>query len=208
MNAGPDQNTHSNTKAYTVVGLMFAMFVLPYTYVLYVYNSGELPTAGTNERGAFFKPFLSLNEEPLKALDGSAWDNEVLGEQWVLMNFADQNCEQDCLERIFNTQQAIASLTRNKGKVDQLVVIRNTEPLSEDLQTIVNLKDYSHAAFNDTLFTKTAEQMKIQGSLSQHLAIVAPDRSTLLLFTPEQSLQDVLRDLKRLLKASVSGYSS
>lgn len=198
----------SNTKAMIVVGLMFAMFVVPYVYVLYIYKTGEIPTTDTTEKGIFFKPFIEMKNENFTDLNGETWTTEQLKNKWAILDFADQDCSQQCLESIFNTQQAISSLTRNKGKVEQIILVHPQQNLNEDLKTIIDLKDNVHAIHNDNLFTTVSEQMKMSRSLSMHRVIVDPEARLLLFYTPDKSLQEVLRDIKRLLTASVSRYSS
>ena len=198
----------SNRKAVIVVSLLFALFVVPYTYVLYIYKTGEIPTTGSTEKGVFFKPFIEMNNESYTDISDEIWTPEKLQKKWSILNFADKNCDQQCLETIFNTQQVISSLTRNKGKVEHIILIHPMLEIGEDLQTIINLKTNVHAIRNEALFTAVKEQMEMENSLAQHLIIVDPEARFLLFYTPENSLQEVLRDIKRLLKASVSGYSS
>lgn len=207
-NKQTESKEQSNTRAVIVVSLLFAIFIIPYTYVLYIYKSGDIPTTGTTEKGVFFQPFIEIKNEPLNDIAGKTWSPESLNQKWSILNFADQDCEKSCLETIFNTQQAISSLTRNKGKVEHLILIHPQLVISEDLNTIIGLKSYNHAIINESIFLKVKKQMELNHSLSHHSAIVDPEAKLLLFYTPEKSIQEILRDIKRLLKASVSGYSS
>lgn len=213
----------SKAKAFSVVAFMFALFLVPYLYILYVYKTGEMPSTGSTERGMFFKPFIDLNAHSLSTLDGQAWDVGHLEGKWVLANFADTTCENPCLDRIFNTQQAITTLTEYKGQVLQIVFLGNQLVLSDNLKTVLNLKKQKETTvdnpeqslFNalraqipDSTSLSTSPSTSLSTSLSEYIVIIDPKGQMLLFYSPEQSIQDILRDLKRLLKASAGGYSS
>jgi cytochrome oxidase Cu insertion factor (SCO1/SenC/PrrC family) len=204
----PEVRKPSNRKAFIVVSLMFAMFVVPYIYVLYIYKTGEIPIEGSTEKGVFFKPFIEMDNQSFTDINGEPWTTEKLNQKWAILNFADSDCEQKCLEGIFNTQQGISALTRNKGKVEQIILMHPQQSVSDDLNTIIGLKKNVHAIQNEELFVAVTEQMKVQGSLSLYRVIVDPEAKFLLFYTPENSLQEILRDIKRLLKASVTRYNS
>lgn len=205
--------TVSRAKASIVVGLMFAMFLIPYFYVIYIYKTGEIPTVKTNEKGTFFKPFIKLSEHELLELNEENWSISKIEGKWVIMNFATRTCEQACLERIFNTEQAIVALTKDEGRVDQLVVINPELEISNDLKTIINLRKYVYPVRNQSLFDAVAQQVfsseeNSDQDLSGYIAIVDPESQLLLWYSPDQSITEILRDIKRLLKSSVSSYSS
>lgn len=196
----------SNKKAIIVIGLMFAIFVVPYTYVLYIYKTGEIPTTSTTEKGIFFNPFLDMKTENYTDIHGKKWTTEKLQNKWAILDFADVDCEEKCLETIFNTQQGISALTQGKGKVDHIILMHPQQKVSEDLLTIISLKKNVHAIQNENLFQVVSQQMKLDASLSKHRAIVDPEANILLFYTPDKSLQEVLRDIKRLLSASEARY--
>lgn len=197
----------SNTKALIVVSLMFAMFVVPYVYVLYIYKTGEIPTVNTTERGIFFNPFIDMKTEKYTDIYGKPWTTEQLQNKWAILDFADNDCATSCLDGIFNTQQAISALTRNKDKVEHIILMHPEQKVSEDLLTIISLKKNVHAIQNENLFEKVSTHMKLDESLSQHRIIVDPEAKFLLFYTPDKSLTDILRDIKRLLTASEVRYN-
>ena len=188
---------------------MFAMFIVPNLYVLYIYKTGNLPTTSTTEKGIFFKPFIDLKNFQFSQLDSpeQLWHKEEIAGKWALLNIVDENCEQHCLERAFNTQQAITALTRYKGRVEQIILVHPSKINNEDLNTIVHLKDYVHGIVDVDLIAELRSQIP-QEYLSAYTVIVDPEGKLLLWYTPDQSLQDILRDIKRLLKSSTTGYSS
>jgi cytochrome oxidase Cu insertion factor (SCO1/SenC/PrrC family) len=197
--------TVSKAKAIAVIGFMFALFLVPYTYILYVYKTSDMPTTGSTERGVFFKPFIDLKAHTFTTLDGQNWDIEHLEKKWVLANFADITCENSCLDRIFNTQQALSTLTEYKGQVVQVVFLHHQLQASADLITVLNLKKPKQSAIDNleqSLFNALRAQIPDTNSLSEYIVIIDPDGQLLLYYSPEQSFQDILRDLKRLLKAS------
>jgi|GEM_PF-5455953 len=206
-NTPSSQTTQSRYKAPLIIGLMFAIFIVPYVYVLYIYESGEIPTQGTTERGLFFQENIQLKQETILTIDGENWQISSLNNQWGILNFADRDCTQACFQSIFNTQQAISSLTRHKGKVEQIILIHPDLTIGQDLETIISLKDNVHPIINTSLFKKVTDQMNVQSSLSSHSVIIDPTSKLLLFYQAQQSVQDVLRDIKRLLKASAGGYS-
>lgn len=198
---------HSHRKAVLVIGLMFAMFIVPYIYILYVYKTGDIPTTKTTEKGVFFKPFVPMTAHNYTHLDEEkAWLPESLENKWAILSIAGKQCEQNCLEHIFNAQQGIAALTRYKGRVDQIVLIHPEFKLNEDLQTIVHLKNYVHPVINASLFESIEQQIPDNNGLSGYTIIVDPKSQLLLWYTPEQAIQEVLRDIKRLLKSSEARY--
>jgi len=205
--------TISKAKASIVVGLMFAMFLVPYFYVIYIYNTGEIPTAKTNEKGTFFKPFIKIAEHELFTLNQKSWSTQEVEGKWLIMNFVNKECTQACLERIFNTEQAIVALTKDEGRVEQLVLISPELEISDDLQTIIQLRKYVHAVRNKSLMDAAALQIfssqeNTENDLSGYVAIVDPEAQLLLWYKPDQSITEILRDIKRLLKSSVASYSS
>lgn len=199
---------HSRTKAVLVIGLMFAIFIVPYAYVLYIYKTGDIPTAKTTEKGVFFQPFIPMSAHSYTHLDEQkAWLPDSLENKWAILSLAGKQCEQNCLEKIFNAQQGIAALTRYKDRVDQIVLIHPEFQLNEGLQTIVHLKHYVHPVINASLFERVEQQIPDSNGASGYTIIVDPNSQLLLWYTPEQAIQEVLRDIKRLLKSSEAGYN-
>ncbi len=201
--------TISQTKAIIVVGLMFAMFFVPYLYIMYVFKTGELPDTGTNEKGIFFKPFISMHEHSFKALDEKHWQADVIKNQgtWVIMSFADEQCEQACFDSIFNAQQGISALTRYKGRVEHIILADKTLSASAELQSISHLKHFSYLLEDQTLMPAIKTQIKLD-NLNNSQVIMDPESQLLLFYSAEHSIQEVLRDIQRLLQSSVNHYSS
>lgn len=201
--------TISQTKAVIVVALMFALFVIPNIYILYVYKTGDLPDTGTNEKGTFFKPFIAMQTHSFQALDEKHFQAEALKNNgiWVIMSFADKGCEQSCFDSIFNTQQAISALTRYKGRVEHIILADKTLAASTELQSISHLKHFSYLLEDETLMPTIKAQIQ-HDNLNNTQAIMDPESQLLLFYSEDNSVQEVLRDIQRLLQSSATRYSS
>lgn len=205
----------SNRKAVFVVALLFSIFLVPYTYVMYLYKTGDMPEIGTTEKGTFLAPKINISDMPLQMSQLSVttenWKVESIKGQWGILNFVPNNCEKTCLDRLFNTQQVLKALTRYKGRSEQIAVITGNGSHSEELKTVIGLKDSLFVIHNgDELsqYILSSQGFSEVENLNDYIFIMDPEGSLLIYYSAQNEMKEMLRDLKRLLKVSAAGYHS
>ena len=203
----------SSLQANLVVGLLFAMFIVPNVYIIYLYKTGNMPDIGSTEKGIFFENKINLTQKQFISPNNDAWNTKSLNGKWAIVSFIDNHANKASLDRLFNTQQVLKTLTRYKGRSEHIVIITGEQPPSKDLKTVLSLRNDLFIAQNENqlslqiLAEKEFSSLKLS-NLDDYIMILDPEGNLLMYYSAEHSPKAMLRDFKRLLKVSAAGYQS
>jgi hypothetical protein len=183
------QLKNKNRLTILVVFLLFAIPVV----VAYVLGSGmiEFNPDSTKNHGVFISP-------PVKPADytDADWVN-TLPDHWTLIYRTPDVCDEACFEWEDKLHRFNLTLAQNADKLELMLLARDFDFSREDpFKHIKKVATLGETTLND-VFDDLSEQSFGQG---EGLYVVAPEGYLMMAFTPDNEPQDIIKDLKLLVK--------
>lgn len=178
-------------KVQMLVILLTPLLVMASSTLLYV--SGWLTPDERVNKGILLTPVLQLNDLGL--------DLETVNpdRQWMMVQTS-ANCSADCEQQVYLQRQTHVALGKNEPRMKRLLLSRSTG-LTGLTEQYPGLEVLPLTSVSDTF----REQVPAQFSEQNYVFIVDPLGNIPLYFTPENTFNDQLDDLKKLLKLSTIG---
>lgn len=172
--------------------VVFLLFALP-VVVAYLLGSGlvDFDPEQTKNHGVFISPPI----KPANYSD-SDWVKALPG-HWTLIYRTPNVCDEACFEWEDKLHRFNLTLAQNADKLELILMARDFDFSRQDPYEHINKiatkgEDALNAVFNDL-----AEQSFGAG---EGLYVVAPEGYLMMAFTPENEPQDIIKDLKLLVK--------
>lgn len=192
--------------------LVLASFILPFVVGDLAYKFGWYQGAQTN-RGQLINPPLAFAGLAARNADGAAVDAAYADGKWWLVYVLPPVCEQACRNRLFQMRQVRLATGRESDRVRQLVITTAALPADIDALLRAEFPDFQRleadAASADRVLAPAAGPA---GSAAGLLYLMDPMGWMMLSYPPEADEaasivkgEDVLKDLRKLLKASQIG---
>lgn len=191
--------------------LIMASFVLPFVVGDMAYKLGWYKGGQTNN-GQLIDPPAAFAGLQARLPDGSVADSGFVRTNWWLLYVVPDNCDVACRNRLFQMRQVRKALGRESERVQPLLVV--TSSLSVETEDLL-AKEFPGLA------RVTADRLKVNSTLAKvvpeaasagNLFIMDPMGWLMLTYGPEPDekasvikAEDILNDLKKLLKASRIG---
>ena len=202
----PSNNAISDNKRnpYTVwfVVLSF-LFPVVLAYIMFFFVD---VTSFTN-RGEILNPIVSIADFKLKDDKNEIIEEKILTYKWRFISFIGKDCNENCASRLYDTRQIHTSLAKNQHRVMRMFV--HLEPASDELNALIAETHENVIHVNgdaeviiDVLGTNIHDGIGINHN---EIYIMDPMGNVMMRFTQDQPNKDILRDLKKLLKASQIG---
>lgn len=198
-----EKKEKKNLKTYMLMMLVLT-FIAPIGAAYYLFYAG-----GTDvkvNRGEFVEGAVQLMDMNLLALDGSkAAQNDVYG-HWHMMFFMNADCDDKCEETIYTMRQIRTTFHKNSLRITN-VLIHFDKEISERFQEKIK----THYAHFDRYFAEKEVFNKALGYRGNELMeqnlmfIVDPIGNVILKYNKDNTAKDIIKDIKRLLKASHIG---
>lgn len=178
-------------KLQMLVILLTPLLVMASSTLLYF--SGWLTPDERVNKGILLSPVLQLDD---LGLDLATVNPD---RQWLMVQTS-ANCSADCEEQVYLQRQTHVALGKNEPRMKRLLLSNSTglAPLTEQYP---GLEIHPLTAVSDTF------REQVPGQFNQHnfIFIVDPLGNIPLYFTPANTFNDQLDDLKKLLKLSTIG---
>lgn len=191
--------------------LILASFVLPFVVGDLAYKLGWYKGGQTNN-GQLIDPPVAFADFQARLPDGGAVGSEFVRSSWWLLYVVPDTCEAACRNRLFQMRQVRKALGREAERVQPLLVV--TSSLSAETEDLL-AKEFPGLA------RVTAERSSVNAAFANavpeaasagNLFIMDPMGWLMLTYGPEPDekasvikAEDILNDLKKLLKASRIG---
>jgi hypothetical protein len=182
--------------------MLMAVFGIPMLigWMLYL-NPGWLPE-GRKNLGELVDPQRHWPDElVLQTTEGKSFGKANLLDFWTLVWVGSSECGDACIEGAYQMRQLRKALADNASRVQRLLVLRapakGIEKLPEAFEgtEVVILNDAQWAEVQPLLF---AESNDAEG----HRYVMDPLQNLMMHYTPEQSLEEWLKDMTHLLKVN------
>lgn len=141
---------------------------------------------------------------PLATLDGVPVAPASLRGQWLLVVVVDPACGEACERRLFMQRQLREMLGRDRDRLDKIVLVAGDTALKPEQRAALE------AAPPATLLRAPREALagwlapQAGHALDEHLYVVDPMGMWMMRMPPAAEPQRVMRDLRKLLRASSS----
>lgn len=183
--------------------MLFAIAVVPVALAAAMYFGGWGATGGVSNKGDLLQPVVPVETFGLAGPDGEPLEERfypVAEEpEWLILMLA-RSCDQACEERLHDLRQVHVALGRESDRVQRAV-------WAADLSS-EQLKDYPELMRLQLPATASLpEQLPGGGNLAEsyQVYVVDPNGNVILRYDSDNRPEDLLDDVKRLLRLSNIG---
>ena len=183
---------HLKSKNRLIILVVFLLFAVP-VVVAYLLGSGmiDFEPDSMKNHGVFISP-------PVKPADytDAEWVND-LPEHWTLIYRTPKVCDEACFEWEDKLHRFNLTLAQNADKLELMLLAKDFDLRGEDpFKHIKKIATDGHSALN-ALLDELSNQSVGRG---EGLYVVAPEGYLMMAFTPDNEPQDIIKDLKLLVK--------
>ena len=181
--------------------IIAAVFLLPVAASFALYYGKLWRPAGSASKGELITPARPLTVAGLRHADGTAAGNEVFADKWTLIYIGDGACDADCRQALVLARQSRLALNNEMTRVQRVFLATDhccaSDYFAAEQPGLIAL-DASAAEAAALLAQFPAER--------QHaLFIVDPLGNLMMRHDASHTTNDLLSDLKKLLKLSHIG---
>lgn len=191
--------------------LLLATFIVPFVVGDLAYKLGWYQGGETN-LGTLIEPPVAFADFQARKLDGVVQTAAFAKGSWWLLYVMPAHCEAACRNRLFQMRQVRKALGKEADRVQPLLVL--TAPLTAETEALL-AQEFGEfvrlEASADTLNVALARVVPNPAEAGQ-LYIMDPMGWLMLTYAPEADektsvikAEDILQDIKKLLKASRIG---
>ena len=183
--------------------ILFCIMLLPALGMgisSWMYFTGYVPEGRTNN-GKLIVPPLDFTTLSLTST-GMGFGMEELDGRWAMMIVADESCTEDCEQMLYLSRQVHVALGRESDRVVRLFV--QADGVDQDPELV---KEHPAMEWLNSDLTQTRNYLLQQAKEQKgsHLYIVDPLGNIMMHYTVENTGNDILRDVQKLLKLSQIG---
>ena len=195
----PSAGCHSKK---TVLWALIAVCALPvvssWTLIL---NPELLPDRHSNH-GTLIHPQIKLPEVALERINGTEFRLAELHGKWSFLMVLDGSCNESCRKLVYQLQQIRQASGKDRAHV-KLLVLYKTEPSGSDLLLVKEDPGVVVAGING-LGTEVLVSVLHQAGVDERpgLVIIDPMGNLVMRYAQGAVAADILKDLKRLLRAT------
>lgn len=191
--------------------LLLATFVVPFVAGDLAYKLGWYQGGKTNN-GQLIDPPAAFAGFKARGQDGTAVTVDFVKANWWLLYVMPAQCEQACRNRLFQMRQIRKALGKESERVKPLIVL--TSALAPETEALLGKEfaDFARVEAAAGDIDQALAKVLANGASAGNLFVMDPMGWLMLTYGPEVDektsvvkAEDVLNDLKKLLKASRIG---
>lgn len=212
----PDAATARARKNRLLLLVLAASFIVPFLVGDLAYRMGWYEGGRTN-KGRLIDPPVPFASLSLRDSGGQVLGAGFAGKQWWLLYAMAGDCDATCRNRLFQMRQVRLALGKEEDRLRQAVILTSEptaatrELLAREFPGFVQLAG-EHAPIDAAFRAGAAASGAAPASRAGELYIMDPMGWIMLAYPPEaderrsvEKAEDVLSDLRKLLKASRIG---
>lgn len=193
--------------------LLFLIAFGPLGLAYFMFKTGFLIPKGTVNNGVFINPVLAFSSLTLENLDGKAYDITA-DKKWSLVLVGDERYIEVFKKQIYLINQIHIAIGKDQDRLKTIYLVPDKSRLehSDNKEAIEFLqKEYSRtqiAVAKDNSFFQLIQELMTKNREAEYsslIYIVDPLGNAILYYRPNMKGEDILDDLKRLLKYSNIG---
>jgi hypothetical protein len=159
---------------------------------------------GTTNAGQLIQPARPLQGAPWLDAEGQPLPADLLSVRWSYVLLAGDGCDALCVERLYLTRQVRTSVNKDMSRVQRVLLLTR---LPDDLAKLrAEHPDLVVAVLDASTWQTFVDQFAVGADASERaLYLVDPLGNLMMRYVPEVPAKGVLKDLRKLLKASQVG---
>lgn len=185
-----------------LVIVVFAMFLIPFLTAWFLTYLDWQP-AGTTNHGSLIEPVRLVTSDGLVGTDQGAPIDDFFRGKWTLVFVGRPPCDADCQSALYTVRQVRLALGKDMGRVQRLYVLTESNQDGGDAFLASHPGLQVVSANRDWL--KTFSLSEEQAAPDQRIFVVDPLGYLMMHYAATAEPEGILKDLKRLLKASRAG---
>ena len=196
-----------NKKNKIIIIVIVLVFIAPSILSWYVFNhSNFLESRGTSNYGQIIIPPVQL--EDLSLIDPLNTErNDTLHGKWSMIYVA-ESCEEICMENVYRMRQIHMGIGKHSLRVQKVLFLTNQHS-SELSELFINYAGQqiisSDSVDLDALLDKFRSEKVIYPTKAGHIYISDPLGNLTMSYPSDINPKGILKDLKKLLRASRIG---
>ena len=200
-------DVNSNKKNKIIIIVIVLVFITPSTLSWYVFNhTNFLESRGASNYGQIITPPIQL--EDLSLIDPlNAERNNTLHGKWSMIYVA-ESCDEICMENVYRMRQIHMGIGKYSLRVQKVLFLTNQHP-GELSKLFINYAGQQVISTDsvdlDALLGKFRSEKIITPTKAGHIYISDPLGNLMMSYPPEINPKGILKDLKKLLRASRIG---
>ncbi len=182
---------------------LFFLFLIPITAAWYFFHYHIL--FGTINEGQLIQPPSTIDTLALQNENATPFPTKNLLGSWVMMYVVPKNCDQYCMNNLYNMRQIRIALGKDQYRVRRLIV--TTDQVKD-----VALNDLINNEYQGTLHGVVKSKLYKQFIRKNHIILidangaalfmVDPQGYILMSYKPTESAEHILKDIHRLISVS------
>ena len=186
---------------------LLALFGISYIAAWVFYMSDDmLGMSKTSNYGELVSPVQPIGAIALQRMDGSQLNTKELRGKWLLISVGDSGCEQSCQENFYKMRQIRRAMAKDRSRVNRMFLMTDN---GQQASLQEKLKDYEGMEViggSGTAVKKLLTILSIPGNdIKDRVFIIDPIGNLMMRYPSEAEPEEMLKDLKRLLKVSKIG---
>ncbi|RDH42069.1 hypothetical protein [Zooshikella ganghwensis] len=167
-----------------------------------MFKTGFLVPSTTTNRGILLQPELSI--EKLNINNGSLWLNKQVDPRWSIVIIPTNKCMEQCEQALYLTRQVHIALGKEANRIQRILLNTQASPLQTELKNQHPRLNYlpSQPGHLDPL-AKLIKHNFPEDNVG--IFLVDPLGNIIMQYSAKQNGQDLLKDIKHLLKISLIG---
>tara|TARA_R110002110_G_scaffold271566_3_gene486994 strand:+ start:19966 stop:20580 length:615 start_codon:yes stop_codon:yes gene_type:complete len=202
-----DTNT-SKKRPWTLI-ILFLVFAVPFAMAWYYYQTQDQREFKLMHHGDLIRPAKSIQQLSFTdATNNEKFIGKSLNGKWWVFYVAPDKCLEECHDNLYNIKQMITALGKNSNRVSSMFIsLPDCQKQACEGYVLEHYPDMKRAelslsAFED-LFQETSQPLERERVGEIYLC--DPKGYVMMRYSGEAAHQDILKDLKRLLKYSKVG---
>lgn len=184
--------------------LLFAIGFGPMLLATVMYYTGWLNPAGQANHGTLVQPLVPVSQLNLIGADGKRLADRftapTANRQWLLLTVA-QGCDPDCESLLYLSRQVNVALGKDANRVARGAFLADLAgPQQERLASDYDVPEFLRRGGRDPVWPDA-----INPAAGPRILLVDPLGNVMMQYNPANTGEDMLKDLKRLLKLSQLG---
>lgn len=200
---------------------MLLLIAVPLTLATVAfYRNVDTGNYKSNSKGTLVVPVVDITELQLKDAEGNkaylgfeeltanVTPKDYKPRPWQLLYFGSDSCDNACQERLHFLRQLHQRLAAESSRVERAYVLTGAATVSEETKAFMSQQVpdmrviYGQTEVLQSVLMRTSSQDPLG---NHYIYVMDPVGNVMMFFTPENGPDDILADLKKLLKSSSLG---